>query len=73
MLGDLQTQLHETQNSLDAYRQRASQAEQQLQSAHNDSERVLALAKEVKEKNLLIGKLRHEGASLNSERLRHVH
>ncbi|GAA5997832.1 uncharacterized protein JCM10292_006843 [Rhodotorula paludigena] len=65
MLGDLQTQLHETQNSLDAYRQRASQAEQQLQSAHNDSERVLALAKEVKEKNLLIGKLRHEAVILN--------
>ncbi|BGP39802.1 hypothetical protein JCM10450v2_003773 [Rhodotorula kratochvilovae] len=65
LLGDLQTQLHDTQSQLDAYRQRAAQAESQLQAAHNDSEKVLALTKEVKEKNLLIGKLRHEAVILN--------
>lgn len=32
--------------------------------AQNDSEKVYALAKEVKDKTLLIGKLRHEGALL---------
>lgn len=37
----------------------------QLNAAHNDSEKVLALTKEVKEKNLLIGKLRHEGVSIS--------
>lgn len=62
LLGDLQTQLHDTQQALEGYRQRATQAETQLQNAQNDSEKVLALSKEVKEKNLLIGKLRHEGA-----------
>ncbi|GAA6056136.1 hypothetical protein JCM3770_006012 [Rhodotorula araucariae] len=65
LLGDLQTQLHDTQSQLDAYRQRAAQAEAQLQAVHNDSEKVLALTKEVKEKNLLIGKLRHEAVILN--------
>ena len=64
LLGDLQTQLRDTQGELDAYRQRASQAEAQLHAAHDDSEKVLVLSREVKEKNLLIGKLRHEGASL---------
>lgn len=61
LLGDLQTQLHETQQALEGYRRRATQAETQLQNAQNDSEKVLVLAQEVKEKNLLIGKLRHEG------------
>jgi hypothetical protein len=32
-----------------------------LAAAQNDSEKVLSLTKDVKEKNLLIGKLRHEG------------
>lgn len=62
LLGDLQDQLRETQDQLDAFKQRASQAEAQLHAAHDDSEKVLVLTREVKEKNLLIGKLRHEGA-----------
>ncbi|BGO93881.1 hypothetical protein NBRC10512_006109 [Rhodotorula toruloides] len=65
LLGDLQTQLHETQQALEGYRRRATQAETQLQNAQNDSEKVLVLAQEVKEKNLLIGKLRHEAVILN--------
>ena len=32
-----------------------------LAAAQNDSEKVLSLTKDVKDKNLLIGKLRHEG------------
>lgn len=61
ILGDLQDQLHEAQRSLATYRQRADEAEARLHGAHDDSQRVLDLSKEVKEKNLLIGKLRHEG------------
>ncbi|KPV75353.1 uncharacterized protein RHOBADRAFT_53339 [Rhodotorula graminis WP1] len=65
LLGDLETQLRETQTELDTYRQRASRAEAQLDAAHDDSEKVLVLSREVKEKNLLIGKLRHEAVILN--------
>ena len=61
MLGDLQDRLHETERALTAYRKRAEEAENRLHGAHDDSQKVLDLAKEVKEKNLLIGKLRHEG------------
>jgi chromosome segregation ATPase len=63
LLGDLQTQLHDTTRELEAYKQRATQAEDRLSAAQNDSQRVLELSKEVKEKNLLTGKLRHEGTS----------
>ncbi|BGP55264.1 hypothetical protein JCM8202v2_002862 [Rhodotorula sphaerocarpa] len=65
ILGDLQDQLHEAQRSLATYRQRADEAEARLHGAHDDSQRVLDLSKEVKEKNLLIGKLRHEAVILN--------
>ncbi|KWU46273.1 hypothetical protein RHOSPDRAFT_15399 [Rhodotorula sp. JG-1b] len=65
MLGDLQDRLHETERALTAYRKRAEEAENRLHGAHDDSQKVLDLAKEVKEKNLLIGKLRHEAVILN--------
>lgn len=39
-------------------------AQARLSSMQSDSERSLTLQREVKEKNLLIGKLRHEGALL---------
>ncbi|GAA5886998.1 hypothetical protein JCM5296_005219 [Sporobolomyces johnsonii] len=65
LLGDLQNQLHDATDSLEACKRRAANAEAQLSAAHNDSEKVLALTKEVKEKNLLIGKLRHEAVILN--------
>lgn len=61
LLGDLQDQLRNTQQALATYRKRSEEAESRLHGAHDDSQRVLDLAKEVKEKNLLIGKLRHEG------------
>lgn len=60
-LGDMQLQLQSTTKSLQEYRSRAQAAETQLAATHSDSEKSLALQKEVKEKNLLIGKLRHEG------------
>ena len=59
MLGDLQDRLHETE--------RAEEAEHRLHGAHDDSQKVLDLAKEVKEKHLLIGKLRHEGKQSSAD------
>ena len=43
--------------------QRATEAEAQLSKALGDFERFQQFEREVKEKNLLIGKLRHEGLS----------
>lgn len=60
-LGDLQTQLQHTSRSMQEYKQRAAAAESKLAASNSDSERCTALQKEVKEKNIFIGKLRHEG------------
>lgn len=62
-LGDMQNQLHLTSRSLQEYRQRAQAAETKLTASQSDSEKSIALAREVKEKSLQIGKLRHEGRS----------
>ncbi|RPB25775.1 putative Golgi matrix protein [Terfezia boudieri ATCC MYA-4762] len=45
--------------------QRAIEAEAQLLKSQDDLERFQQFEKEVKEKNLLIGKLRHEAVTLN--------
>ncbi|GAA5861069.1 hypothetical protein JCM8547_008024 [Rhodosporidiobolus lusitaniae] len=65
LLGDLQNQLRDTTRELETFRLRATDAEGRLAAAQNDSQRVLELSKEVKEKNLLTGKLRHEAVILN--------
>ncbi|GAA5928671.1 uncharacterized protein JCM15063_003935 [Sporobolomyces koalae] len=65
ILGDLETQLQDATRSLADYKRQAAEAENRLAAADNDSEKVLSLTKEVKEKNLLIGKLRHEAVILN--------
>jgi chromosome segregation ATPase len=44
---------------------RSKEAESQLLQAQQDLQRVLPFEKEVKEKGLLIGKLRHEAVTLN--------
>lgn len=43
----------------------ASEADKSLQAALDELERVRPFEKEIKEKNLLIGKLRHEAVTLN--------
>ncbi|GAA5884658.1 hypothetical protein JCM16303_003701 [Sporobolomyces ruberrimus] len=65
LLGDLQDQLREATESLAYYKKQAQDAQNRLASAENNSEKVLALTSEVKEKNLLIGKIRHEAVILN--------
>ena len=47
--------------SLAEYKHRAHTAEMKLDETHTDVTRTQDLEKEIKEKNLLIGKLRHEG------------
>lgn len=58
-------QLEELKQSLQEATKKALDAEKSLQDAQGELERVRPFEKEVKEKNLLIGKLRHEAVTLN--------
>lgn len=58
-------QVEELRRSLAEAQQQASGADKSLHSAQEELERVRPFEKEVKEKNLLIGKLRHEAVTLN--------
>ncbi|KAK5701264.1 hypothetical protein LTS12_028396 [Elasticomyces elasticus] len=58
-------QLEELRQSFRDAERRASEADKSLQTAKEELERVRPFEKEVKEKNLLIGKLRHEAVTLN--------
>ncbi|KAJ5740939.1 hypothetical protein N7493_000811 [Penicillium malachiteum] len=58
-------QLEELRRSLREAQQHATDADKNLHTAQEEIERVRPFEKEVKEKNLLIGKLRHEAVTLN--------
>lgn len=58
-------QLEEARQALGEAEKKASEANSALQAARNELDRVRPFEKEVKEKNLLIGKLRHEAVTLN--------
>ena len=58
-------ELSALQSKLDAAEQSASSSKASLEKTLKDLERALPFEKEVKEKNLLIGKLRHEAVTLN--------
>lgn len=58
-------QLEELRKSLRDAEKQAADADKALQIAQEELERVRPFEKEVKEKNLLIGKLRHEAVTLN--------
>lgn len=58
---DYETRLVQVTQSLAEFKSRALNAELQLEESSTNSTRTQQLEKEVKEKNLLIGKLRHEG------------
>ncbi|KAF8478315.1 hypothetical protein JB92DRAFT_3047338 [Gautieria morchelliformis] len=58
-------QLQQTTQSLAEFKSRALRAEVELQESSTNTQRTAALEKELKEKNLLIGKLRHEAVILN--------
>jgi chromosome segregation ATPase len=59
------SQLEELRRSLREAQKQAADADKSLQHAQEEIERVRPFEKEVKEKNLLIGKLRHEAVTLN--------
>ncbi|KAJ1311845.1 hypothetical protein OPQ81_010306 [Rhizoctonia solani] len=64
-LAESESTLQHTIKQLAEFKSRALQAEAELAESTHSSERVNTLEKEVKEKNLLIGKLRHEAVIIN--------
>ncbi|OCH89314.1 hypothetical protein OBBRIDRAFT_794357 [Obba rivulosa] len=62
---DYDSQLMQATQSLAEYKHRALTAELQLEESSTNTSRTQELEKEVKEKNLLIGKLRHEAVIMN--------
>jgi len=64
-VSEREAQLVDISQSLAEYKHRALQAELQLEENTTSSARTQALEQEVKEKTLLIGKLRHEAVIIN--------
>lgn len=60
-----QAQVESLQKQLQTIESRATEATAALESTRQELARALPFEKEVKEKNLLIGKLRHEAVILN--------
>ncbi|KAF2745698.1 hypothetical protein M011DRAFT_446959 [Sporormia fimetaria CBS 119925] len=60
-----QSELEQLQKQVEAAEEAATSAKQTLETTQKQLERALPFEKEVKEKNLLIGKLRHEAVTLN--------
>ena len=65
MVENSQSQVESLQKQLREVESRATEATSSLESTKQELERALPFEKEVKEKNLLIGKLRHEAVILN--------
>ncbi|KAF9653715.1 hypothetical protein BDM02DRAFT_1653973 [Thelephora ganbajun] len=64
-VSDLETRYNEVTVSLAEFKHRALTAELQLEENRSTSSKTQDLEKELKEKNLLIGKLRHEAVIMN--------
>ncbi|KAI0249202.1 hypothetical protein BJV78DRAFT_1129850 [Lactifluus subvellereus] len=64
-VSEREAQLADITRSLAEYKHRALQAELQLEENSANNSRAQALEQEVKEKTLLIGKLRHEAVIMN--------
>jgi chromosome segregation ATPase len=60
-----QSQLEELRKQTQEAERKATEAQSSLEATQKDLERARPFEKEVKEKNLLIGKLRHEAVILN--------
>lgn len=60
-----QSQLDDLRKQQQASEEAASAAQSELEATKKELDRALPFEKEVKEKNLLIGKLRHEAVILN--------
>ncbi|KAH9956216.1 hypothetical protein BC827DRAFT_1364412 [Russula dissimulans] len=64
-VGERESQLADVTQSLAEYKHRALQAELRLEENSANNARTQALEQELKEKTLLIGKLRHEAVIIN--------
>ena len=60
-----QSQVEATRKQLAAAEEAATSSKSELETMRKELDRALPFEKEVKEKNLLIGKLRHEAVILN--------
>lgn len=65
IIENMQGNIDQLTNKSQTMEQRATEAEGQLARLREDLEKFQQFEKEVKEKNLLIGKLRHEAVTLN--------
>lgn len=65
MVENHQSELNELRRQVQAAEEAAKSARSTLEATQKDLESALPFEKEVKEKNLLIGKLRHEAVTLN--------
>ncbi len=65
MVENSQSQIEELRKQLQDAEKRAAESSTVLETTRRELERALPFEKEVKEKNLLIGKLRHEAVILN--------
>lgn len=65
MVESSQAQLESLRKQAEQSAQKATESATQLEAAQKELERYMPFEKEVKEKNLLIGKLRHEAVILN--------
>ena len=60
-----QSQLEDTRKQLAVAEEAGATSKSELETTEKELERALPFEKEVREKNLLIGKLRHEAVILN--------
>ncbi|KAH9820645.1 hypothetical protein DFH28DRAFT_952819 [Melampsora americana] len=65
VVSDTQNRLVELENELAIYKQKASVAEEKLAATQSDTALCNSMKQELKEKNILIGKIRHEAVILN--------
>lgn len=64
---ELETQLRTAAESLSEFKLRAANAETRLSEVSSDASKSTALEKELKDKNQIIGKLRHDGELIARE------
>lgn len=74
-IDEMQQQIENCESELETYKGKAFEMGEKLREAHGSTDGLAKLEQEVKEKNLLIGKLRHEAVILNehlTEALRQI-
>lgn len=70
IIDNMQGSIDKLTTEAQTMKQRATEAEAELKTTKENLDKFQQFEKEVKEKNLLIGKLRHEGVYLTESPLR---